>query len=51
MVFRMGGHLAARERWVYGDEEVKVTNAYKYLGMVTFITKPCIDFVLSDKKG
>ena len=48
----MGVHLAARERWVYGDEEVKVTNAYKYLGM-TFITKPCIDFVLSDvcKKG
>ena len=52
MVFRMGGHLAARERWVYGDEKVKVTNAYKYLGM-TFTTKLCIDFVLSDacKKG
>ncbi|MCB4748422.1 MAG: hypothetical protein LGB54_07545, partial [Sulfurovum sp.] len=33
MFFCMGGHLAARERWVYGDEEVKVTNAYKYLGM------------------
>ena len=48
----MGGHLAARERWVYGDEKVKVTNAYKYLGM-TFTTKLCIDFVLSDvcKKG
>ncbi|MCB4773643.1 MAG: hypothetical protein LGB05_08505, partial [Sulfurovum sp.] len=52
MVFRMGGHLAARERWVYVDEKVKVTNAYKYLGM-TFTTKLCIDFVLSDvcKKG
>ena len=52
MVFRMGGHLAARERWVYGDEKVKVTNAYQYLG-ITFTTKLCIDFVLSDvgKKG
>ena len=47
MVFRMSGHLVARERWVYGDEKVKVTNAYKYLGM-TFTTKLCIDFVLSD---
>ena len=45
MVFRLGGHLAARERWVYGDGKVKVTNAYKYLGM-TFTTKLCIDFVL-----
>ena len=37
---------------MYGDEKVKVTNAYKYLGM-TFTTKLCIDFVLSDvcKKG
>ena len=52
MVFRMGGHLAARERWVYGVEEVKATNACKYLGM-TFTTKLCIEFVLSDvcKKG
>ena len=36
--------MAARERWVYGDEEVKVTNAYKYLEM-TFTTKLCIDFL------
>ena len=52
MVFRMGGHLAARERWVHDAEKVKVTNAYKYSGM-TFTIKLCIDFVLSDvcKKG
>ena len=47
--------MAVRERWVYGDEEVKLTNAYKYLGMA-FTTKLCINFVLSDvykngKKG
>ena len=47
MVFRMGGHLAARERWVYGDEEVKVAKAYTFLGMI-FTTKLCIDFVLSE---
>ena len=52
MVFGMGGQWAARERWVYGDQEVKVRSACKYLVM-TFATKPCISFVLSDvcKKG
>jgi hypothetical protein len=52
MVYRMGGHMAAKERWVYGDQDVKVTNAYKYLGM-TFTTKLCISSVLSDisRKG
>ena len=47
LVFRMGGHLAARERWLYGNDEVKVINAYKYLGM-TFTTKLCINSVLLD---
>ena len=37
LVFRMGGHLAARERWLCGNEEVKVINAYQYLG-ITFTT-------------
>ena len=48
----MGGHLAARERWLYGNEEVKVINAYKYSGM-TFTTKLWINSVLLDvcKKG
>ena len=52
MFFRMGGHLAEGERWVYDDEEVKVTNGYKYL-WITFPTKRCINFVLSQvcKKG
>jgi hypothetical protein len=38
IVFRMGGYLSAREIWWYGNVNVKVTNAYKYLGM-TFTTK------------
>ena len=38
--------MAARERWVYGDQDVKVTNAYKYLCM-TFTTKLCISSALS----
>ena len=38
MVFRKGGHLAERERWFYGQEEIQITNSYKYLGMV-FTTK------------
>ena len=52
MVFGMGRQWAARERWIYGDQEVKVRSACKYLVM-TFATKLCINFVLSDvcKKG
>ena len=34
MVFRMGGHLATREKWLYGNAVVKVGNAYKYLGLI-----------------
>ena len=33
VVFRNGGHLAAREKWSYGHTEVKVVNMYKYLGV------------------
>ena len=38
MVFRKGGYLSIHEKWVYGDAEVKVTNSYKYLGII-FTTK------------
>ena len=31
VVFRKGGYLGARERWVYGDCMMKVVNSYKYL--------------------
>jgi len=33
VVFRKGGYLGARERWVYGDCMMKVVNSYKYLGI------------------
>ena len=55
MVFRMGGYLAAQEKWLYGNTLVKVTNAYKYLGMI-FTTKLSVKAALSEvcskgKKG
>ena len=33
VVFRKGGYLGSRERWVYGDCMMKVVNSYKYLGI------------------
>ena len=52
MFFRMSGHLAIREKWLYGNAVVKMTNAYKYLGM-TFTTKLSVSAALSDvcRKG
>lgn len=52
MVFRGGGHLADREKWHYGDEEVKVTNCYKYLGL-TFTTRLSVNSALTEvcRKG
>ena len=47
MVFRMGGHFAAREKWLCGNAVVKVTNAYKYLGII-FTTKLSVSAALSD---
>ena len=46
MVLRMGGNLAVSEKWLYGNGVVKVTNAYKYLGMM-FTTKLSLNAVLS----
>ena len=46
MVFRMGGHLARREKWLYGKDEVEVVNSYQYLGM-TFTTKLSLSVALS----
>lgn len=33
VVFRKGGYLGVRERWLYGDSVVPVVNVYKYLGI------------------
>ena len=32
-VFRKGGYLGVRERWIYGDCMMKAMNSYKYLGI------------------
>ena len=45
-------NIATRERWLYSNAVVKVTNAYKYLGMI-FTTKMSVSAALTDvcKKG
>jgi hypothetical protein len=48
MVFRKGGYLGVRERWTYGKKEIKVTNLYKYLGMI-FTTKLSVSAALSER--
>ena len=55
MVFRKGGYLSARERWLYGDSELEIVNAYKYLGLL-FTTKlslriPWNEMCCKGKKG
>lgn len=47
MVFRKGGYLGSRERWMYGNKQIKVTNSYKYLGM-GFTTKLSIRSAMKD---
>ena len=54
IVFRKGGFLASRERWIYGSLEMTVVNSYKYLG-ICFSTKlsfklACEDLVCKAKK-
>ena len=51
----MGGHLAAQEKWLFGNTLVKVRNANRYLGMI-FATKLSVNAALSEvcskgKKG
>ena len=33
VVFRKGGYLGARERWIYDGCMMRVVNSYKYLGI------------------
>lgn len=55
VVFRNGGHLALRERWVYGGHPMSVLNMYKYLGVwlstrLSF-SHTLNDFAAKGKKG
>ena len=47
IVFRSGGYLASHEKWHIGDDEVGVTNEYRYLG-IKFTPKLCTRVALSD---
>jgi len=33
MIFRKGGHIAAREKWFLDGNELEIVNKYKYLGL------------------
>ena len=55
IVFRKGGYLSARERWVYNGQILEIVNQYKYLG-VYFSTGLSFSCALKDmaaraKKG
>ena len=36
VVFRNGGHIAAREKWFYDGMKLEIVNQYKYLGVIFF---------------
>ena len=39
IVFRKGGYLGARERWMYDSVVMPVVNVYKYLGVLFSTSK------------
>ena len=47
VVFRNGGYLSAREKWVLNNMEMPVVNAYKYLGIL-FSTRLSFALACSD---
>ena len=55
VVFRKGGYLGARERWIYDGCMMRVVNSYKYLG-ICFSTRlsfyhACQDLVSRAKRA
>ena len=55
VMFRKGGYLGTRERWVYDDCMIKVVNSYKYLS-ICFSTRlsfyhACQDWVSRAKRA
>ena len=52
MVFRNCGHLSNKEIWRFGDQQVTVTNNYKYLGVI-FTTRLSLNvgWEQASKKG
>ena len=47
IIFRKGGYVAARERWMYNRIQMPVVNAYKYLG-IYFSTRLSFSFACKD---
>ena len=48
VIFRKGGHLSVKEKWVFGNQHLEVVNSYKYLGFI-FSTKPGFDVATNGK--
>lgn len=55
VVFRKGGYLGAREKWMYEGKIMPVVNAYKYLGILfstrLSFTAACCDIASKAKKA
>ena len=47
IIFRNGGHVAAREKWLYDGITLELVNQYKYLGVV-FSTGLTFSYALAD---
>ncbi|XP_070193997.1 uncharacterized protein, partial [Littorina saxatilis] len=47
VIFRNGGHIAAIEKWMYGNIEMETVNMYKYLG-IYFSTRLTFSHTLND---
>ena len=47
VVFRKGGFLGARQKWIFNGNKLEVVNAYKYLGL-TFSTRLSFSAAVED---
>ena len=47
VVFRKGGFLGAREKWIFNGNKLEVVNSYKYLGL-TFSTRLSFSAAVED---
>ena len=50
IIFRKGGYIAERERWVLANKEVEIVNNYKYLGLI-LTTKLSMQTALTEFVG
>ena len=47
VVFRKGGFLGAREKWIFNGNKLEVVNSYRYLGR-TFSTRLSFSAAVED---